>query len=133
MPYYQEGHNRTIESYWSAQTPCKTFYSLRCLLGQIYPTKSDIFIGSQRRGSTVRLDISDPRLDISDQPDLSGHHGVPEPGQLLWSDISDLRLDIFDPPDLSSLHQVLVLCHLSLIGYIRAPSDISDPIEFKPV
>jgi hypothetical protein len=68
MSYYQEGHNGTVEGYRSAQTPCKTFYSQSCLLGRIYPTKSDISIGSQRHDSTARLDISDPRLDISDQP-----------------------------------------------------------------
>jgi hypothetical protein len=126
MSYYQEGHNRTVESYWSAQTPCKTFYYLSCLLGRIYTTKSDIFIGSQRRGSSARS-------NISDQSNLSGHHWVPEPWQLLRSDISNPRSDISDPPDLSGLHRVPVLCHLSLIGYIRLPSDISDPAEFEPV
>jgi hypothetical protein len=97
MLYYQEGHNKTIEGYQSAQTPCKIFYSLSCLLGRIYSTKLDIFIGSQRSGSTARSDISDPRSDISD------------------------------------LHRVPVPCHPSLIGYIRAASDISDPAEFEPV
>jgi hypothetical protein len=33
MLYYKEGHNGTVEGFRSAQTPCKTFYSLLCLLG----------------------------------------------------------------------------------------------------
>jgi hypothetical protein len=59
MPYYLEGHNRTVENYRSAQTSCKSLDSLLCLLGQIYLTKSDISIGFQRRGSSATLDISD--------------------------------------------------------------------------
>jgi hypothetical protein len=60
MSYYQEGHNKTVESYQSAQTPWKSFDSLPCQLGRIYPTKSDFFIGFQRLGSQPRSDISDP-------------------------------------------------------------------------
>jgi hypothetical protein len=71
MPYYQEGHNGTVKSYRSAQTPWKSFYSLSC--------------------------------HISDLPDLSEPHRVP------------------------------VTCHSTLIRYIRAPSDISDPAESEPI
>jgi hypothetical protein len=52
--------------------------------------------------------------------------GFQKPWQLLRSDISN-------PPDFFSLHRVPVPCHFSLIGYIRAPSDISNPAEFEPV
>jgi hypothetical protein len=136
MPYYQEGHNRTVESYRSTQTPWKSFYSLPCLLGRIYPTKSDIFIGSQKCGSTVRSNIFNPRSDISDQPNLSGLHRFLEPWQLPRSDISD-------PSNLSGLHRVPVLCHpprpdisdlakLSHFkfpnGHIRSRSDIFDAL-----
>jgi hypothetical protein len=72
LPYM--GHNGTVESYWSTQTPWKSFYSLSCQLGRIYPTKSDIFIRFQR------LD-SQHRSDMSDQPDLSGLHRIPETWQ----------------------------------------------------
>jgi hypothetical protein len=133
MSYYQEGNNRTVENYWSAQIPCKSLDSLLCLLDQIYSTKSDISIGFQRHGSSARSDISDLRSDISDQLDLFGHHQVPELWQLPRSDISDPMSDISDPPDLSGLHRVPEPCHLSLIGYIRAPSDISDPAKLKPI
>jgi hypothetical protein len=82
MSYYQKGHNGTIENYRSAQTPRKSFYSLSCHRGWIYPTKSDIFIRIQRLGSQSRS-------DISDQPDLStpqrrrSHLG----GAKLWKQI----------------------------------------------
>jgi hypothetical protein len=129
MPYYQEGHNGTVESYQSAQIPWKIFYSPLCLLGRIYPTKLDIFIGSQKHGNTARL-------DISDQPNLSGLHRFLEPWQLPRSDISD-------PSNLSGLHRVPVLCHpprpdisdlakLSHFkfpnGHIRSRSDIFDAL-----
>jgi hypothetical protein len=106
---------------YSAQTPCKLFNFQLCPLGRIYPIKSDIFIRFQRLGSQARLDISDPVSDISDQPDLSGLHRVPEPWQLSWSDqgwdMSDL-LDLFEP------RRIPVPCHPSdriypsPIGYI---------------
>jgi hypothetical protein len=111
ISYYQEGHSGTVESYRSAQTPWKILYSLLCLLCWIYPTKSDIFIGSQKHGSTTRSDISNPRLDISNQLDLPGLHQVPESWQLPRLGISDRRSDISDPSDLSGLHQVPVPCH----------------------
>jgi hypothetical protein len=119
MSYYQEGHNENVKSYRSAQTPWKIFYSPFCLLGQIYPTKSDIFFRSQKCGSTTRLDISDPMSDISNQPDLSSLHWVPEPWQLPRSDISDPRSDI------SGLHQVPVPCH-------PPRADISEPHQIYP-
>jgi hypothetical protein len=77
----------------------------------IYPTKSDIFIGSQKCGSTARSDISNPRLDISDQSDLSNLHWVPKLWQLPRSNISNPRSDISDPSDLFGLHRVPVPCH----------------------
>jgi hypothetical protein len=113
MLYYQEGHNGTVESYQSAQTPWKILYSPLCLLGRIYLTKLDIFIGTQKHGSTARSDISDPKSDIFDQLDLSDLHRVPQPWQLPRSAISD-------PSDLSGLHQVPVPCH-------PPRSDISEP------
>jgi hypothetical protein len=118
MPYYQEGHNGTVESYQSAQIPWKIFYSPLRLLGRIYPTKLDIFIGSQKHGNTARL-------DISDQPNLSGLHRVPRPWQLPRSNISDPRSDIFDPSDLSGFHRVPVPCH-------PPRPDISDPHQIYP-
>jgi hypothetical protein len=111
MSYYQEGHNRTVENYRSTQT-------LLCLLGRIYPTKSDISIRFQRHGSSSRSDISDLRSDIFDRPDLSGHHRVPEPWQLPRSDISDPRSDISDKPDIFGHLRVPEPWQPSQVGYI---------------
>jgi hypothetical protein len=47
-------------------------------------------------------------------------------GNLLRSNISDLS-------DLSEPHRVPVTCHSTLIRYIWAPSDISDPAESEPI
>jgi hypothetical protein len=131
MPYYQEEHNGTVKNYRNAQTPWKSFYSLLCQLGQIYPIKLDIFIGFQRLDNCPRLDISDPRSDISDQPNLSSLHQITEPWQPPWSDISNPRSDMSDLPDLSEPRWVTVPYHPSMIGYIRAPSDIPDPVEVE--
>jgi hypothetical protein len=114
--------------------PWKIFYSP-------LPTKSDIFIGSQKHGSTARS-------GISDQSDLSNLHWVPKLWQLPRLNISDPRSDISDPSDLFGLHRVSIPCHpprsdisklhqiyltqpkLSHfkfpIGHIRSRSDISD-------
>jgi hypothetical protein len=59
--------------------------------------------------------------------------GFQNGGKLSKSDISDPRSNISNPPDLFDLHRVPKVLHPSLIRYIWAPADISDPTEFESV
>jgi hypothetical protein len=113
MLYYQEGTTEpsncsgVLKHLANYLTP-----SCVCLVGYIRPSRT---FSSDSRGLAASPGRTYPRLDISDQPDLSDLHWVSEPWQLPWSDISDPRSDISNIPDLSEPRRVRVPCHPPLI------------------
>jgi hypothetical protein len=102
--------------------------SLPSLFGRIYLTKSDISIGFQNHGTASRSDISDPISDISNQPDMSSPHRVPEPLQA--ARVRHIRPIGFVRPSSGcrSIVPFLERIYPSHIGYI-CPSRILSQFE----